>query len=126
MDALVVSVRLDALVLEREVDVVEGAADFSRLPYVDSHGRDREAGSPYLSEQILPIPFQDGNMRLKSGVHLHWTLPDALTRLVQRDGETAVRVVPNRWLVTRTTNGVVERQWVVESDFLAPVGGEGG
>jgi hypothetical protein len=125
-NVLIVPVRLDALVLDQETAVVEAAADFSRLPYADPlDGRDRHADSPYLSERILPIPFQD-EMRLKPGVHLHWSLPDALTRLVQ-DGEggTRVPVVPNRWLVTRAGPGVTDRRWVVESDYLAPIGDDG-
>jgi hypothetical protein len=127
-DVLVVPIHLDALCLDQEPDVVGPLADFSRLPYVDPvTGRDRRSDAAYLSEQILPIPFQDQDFRLKAGVHLHWALPDALTRLNQEDGDTRIPAVPNRWLVTRSRNGKIELQWVVESDFLAapddPAGG---
>ncbi|MCO6003553.1 hypothetical protein NE236_00990 [Actinoallomurus purpureus] len=52
-------------------------------------------------------------------MHLHWALPDALTRMGQDGGDTAVPAVPDRWLVTRSRDGVIEGQWVIESDFLA-------
>ncbi|GAA1514562.1 hypothetical protein GCM10009677_54710 [Sphaerisporangium rubeum] len=121
-DALVVPVRLAALHLVQDVGVVE-PVDFSRLPYVDPvTGRDVHAGTPYVSDAILPEPFEDQDHLLGAGVHLHWSLPDALTRLVQRDGGTRVPAVPDRWLVTRRRDGVVERSWVVESDYLAPPG----
>jgi hypothetical protein len=125
-DVLVVPVQLDALCLGRETDVVEARADFTRLPYVDPvTGADVRPDAAYLSEQVLPTPFEDQNLRLRPGVHLHWSLPDALTRLVQRDGATSVPSVPNRWLVTRTVGGRIDAQWVVESDYL-DTGGAGG
>jgi hypothetical protein len=121
-DVLVVPVRLAALYFEEAADVV-GAVDFTRLPYVDPvTRRDVRPGTPYVSEEILPKPFQDQSFTLQAGVHLHWSLPDALTRLVQRDGTTQVPSVPNRWLVTRRRDGRVERSWVVESDYLAAPG----
>lgn len=121
-DALVVPVRLAALYLAQDVGVVE-PADFSRLPYVDPKtGRDVRAGTPYVSDEILPEPFESQDQLLGAGVHLHWSLPDALTRLVQRDGGTRIPAVPDRWLVTRRRDGVVERSYVVESDYLAPPG----
>ncbi|WP_460307499.1 hypothetical protein [Actinocorallia aurea] len=70
-----------------------------------------------MSEEVVVPPFQHGG-RLAAGTHLHWTLPDGLTRLVQRNGSTSVPVVPNRWLVTRTRRGRIDAQWVVDSDLL--------
>ncbi|MEV4377150.1 hypothetical protein [Streptosporangium sp. NPDC049644] len=118
-DVLVVPMRLAALYLKDEVGVVE-PVDFTRLPYVDPiTKRDVRPGTPYISEEILPDPFEDQDLLLGPGVHLHWSLPDALTRLVQEDGRTRVPAVPNRWLVTRRREGALERSWVVESDYLA-------
>jgi hypothetical protein len=117
---LVVPVHLDALCLTGERQVTEPLADFTRLPYVDPvDGHDHQADQPYVSETLLSAPFQDQGFRLKAGVHLHWALPDALTRIGQRDRAGAAPAVPNRWLVTRSRGGAVEQQWVVESDFLA-------
>ncbi|WP_018658352.1 hypothetical protein [Actinomadura flavalba] len=121
-EVLVVPVRLAALHLDTAVGVVE-PVDFSRLPYVDPvTGRDVRPGVPYLSDQVLPDAFTDQDFLLRPGVHLHWSLPDALTRLTQRDGATDVPAVPDRWLVTRSRDGRSERSWVVESDFLAAPG----
>ncbi|NUR91511.1 MAG: hypothetical protein HOY71_46190, partial [Nonomuraea sp.] len=115
---LVVPVRVDALCLAADRVVTGPSADFTRLPYRETDGL------PYVSEVVLPVPFQDETLRLRAGVHLHWSLPDALTRLVQADGEMRAPAVPNRWLVTRMREGTVERQWVVESDHLSEPGAD--
>src|SRR4051812_41946205 len=126
-DLLVVPIRLDALCLDTDTSAVGPLADFRELPYVDPRtGRDHGPDVPYLSEQLLPVPFQDESFRLKAGVHLHWALPDALTRLTQDGEDTRVPAAPDRWLVTRTVGGAVNGQWVVESDFLADPDGSGG
>jgi hypothetical protein len=135
-DLLVVPVRLDALYLDSDTDAVGPLADFGQLPYVDPRsGRDMLPDTLYLSEAVIPMPFQDQNFRLKSGVHLHWALPDALTRITHDSAEIPTAqdgvgmrmpAVPDRWLVTRTVNHEVDGQWVVESDFLAPPGESGG
>ncbi|MDX3451884.1 hypothetical protein PV396_07985 [Streptomyces sp. ME02-8801-2C] len=118
---LVVPVHLDALCLTDDLDVRGPDNDFSRLPYRDATtGLDQNEDLPYVSEIMARTPFQDDDFRLRAGIHLHWALPDGLTRMVQRaDGTTAVPVVPNRWLVTRSRDGRVEEEWVVESDYLS-------
>src|SRR5262249_53588262 len=80
LPALMVPIHLDALVLEREQAVVAApTADFTRLPYFNGiHDVNGDTG--YLSEALLSSPFQDRNLYLPAGVHLHWSLPDALTR----------------------------------------------
>ncbi|MER5704045.1 hypothetical protein ABT023_19185 [Micromonospora sp. NPDC002296] len=80
-----------------------------------------------MSESIVATPFHDQNLILKAGVHLHWALPDALTRGEHTADGTAFPAVPTRWLVTRSRlaasgDSVVERRWVVESDYLHPAG----
>lgn len=122
VNLLVVPVVVDALCLATDLGVVGPSADFSRLPYVDpANGRDVGADVPYLSEVVLPTPFEDQGTPLRAGVHLHWALPDALTRLVHTQAGVEIPAVPNRWLVTRTRGGVVDRQWVVDSDVLSDV-----
>src|SRR5262249_26204552 len=62
---------------------------------------------------------------LRAGMHLHWALPDALTRGRQAEGggpRAEFPAVPNRWLVRRTGGGLPDRAWVVESDYLHPAG----
>ncbi|NEQ82314.1 MAG: hypothetical protein F6K26_19280, partial [Moorea sp. SIO2I5] len=36
-----------------------------------------------ISEEIVSQPFQNQNLYLKAGIHLHWALPDALTKGIQ-------------------------------------------
>ncbi|MEM9686551.1 MAG: hypothetical protein AAF934_06470, partial [Bacteroidota bacterium] len=107
---------LDGFFLEREQMVTEAFADFSRLPFNDSD-KDYNPDTANISESILSPPFQNTNLNLKKGMHLHWSLPDALTKGGTADDYPAV---PNRWLITRnsTNSNIGNAQWVVESDYL--------
>ena len=128
---LLVPIHLDALCLETDLSVVGTKCDFTRLPYWDGE-REVNPDIANISEELLSIPFQDRGLQLRAGVHLHWALPDALTKGANKPGNNAAAAskltfpaVPNRWLVTRSGKGVdgklrIERQWVVESDFLHP------
>jgi hypothetical protein len=121
---LTVPIHLDALYIpeRKELSVIEPMADFTRLPYFDGD-RDVNPNVANISEEIVSEPFQDRGFQLKPGVHLHWALPDALTRGVHPqsdpEGKITFPIVPDRWLVIRVNkNGNVEKQWVVESDYL--------
>ena len=127
---LLVPIHLDALCLETDLSVVGAKCDFTRLPYWDGE-REVNPDVANISEELLSIPFQDRGLQLRAGVHLHWALPDALTRGTNtpENGASTRKLtfpaVPNRWLVTRSGKGPdgklrIERQWVVESDFLYP------
>ncbi|MFN6012313.1 MAG: hypothetical protein ACK47N_20310 [Microcystis sp.] len=114
---LMIPVHLDALYLKRDRLVVEAMADLSMIPYFNRK-RDVNPNIAHISEEIVSQPFQNQNLYLKAGIHLHWALPDALTKGIQdSDKKTVFPSVPDRWLVTRTLNGK-KRQWVVESDYL--------
>ena len=76
---LLVPVHLDALVLDRDQMVVETTADFSRLPYCFNK-YDINPDIANISEELVATPFQNENLLLKAGIHLHWSLPDALTK----------------------------------------------
>ncbi|WP_347488925.1 hypothetical protein ABDB91_17325 [Desulfoscipio sp. XC116] len=60
----------------------------------------------------------------RTGIHLHWSLPDGLTRgKEQPDGAIGYPIVPNRWLVIRlwendVTHKVASRAFLVQSDQL--------
>ena len=72
-------------------------------------------------EPIEPPPFVRLNGMPKTGVTLHWALPDALTRgRPDSSGKLHFASVPNRWLVLRLADKDVDamKAWVVESDFL--------
>lgn len=123
---LFVPIHLDALYLKNDQSVVEAAANFARLPYSDGQ-QDFSPDIPPISEEILAVPFQNQNLRLRAGIHLHWALPDALTRGKHDSEGTTFPRVPNRWLVTRSRadasgQSMIEEQWVVESDYLASEG----
>ncbi|MCR6545714.1 hypothetical protein NVS47_09365 [Dehalobacterium formicoaceticum] len=80
------------------------------------------------------VPSQLTSMRqVPKGVHLHWSLPDALTQGIQRvdkagQGDVVYPPVPNRWLLTRLWLGkggddseqASSRSWVIEGDALFP------
>lgn len=56
------------------------------------------------------------------GIHLHWILPRTFRHGVQReqDGVPDFPLVPNRWLVIRTSvvnNKTRVKSWIVESDY---------
>lgn len=60
---------------------------------------------------------------LQQGVHLHWALPDGLTRATTEGGGLRFPPVPNRWLVTRLEvegQSPTATSWIVESDTLGP------
>ncbi|MFT6373208.1 MAG: hypothetical protein ACJAZT_001967, partial [Gammaproteobacteria bacterium] len=126
-NSLLVPIHLDAMFLERPTTVLEPMVDFSKLPYRDDE-KNHNAGTAYLSEEIVSHPFRDKNLRLEKGVHLHWALPDALTQGVNTKDGLEFPVVPDRWLVTRSRRDkpsmkwIKEKQWVVESDYLHPEG----
>ncbi len=120
---LLVPVHLDALFLASETAVANPVADFSGLPFFDGR-TDVHPDTPYLSEHILASAFVN-DFVLANGVHLHWALPDALTSSIpntaQAAGQTATiefPAVPNRWLISRSRNNNIDKQWVVESDYL--------
>ncbi len=118
---LLVPIHLDALRLTAPLTVADPGPDFSDLPYFDGRA-DVNPGTPYLGESVTDLPFENRELRLGAGVHLHWALPDALTH--RREDEFPP--VPDRWMVARSDlRGVVQEQWVVESDYLYPPGHPG-
>lgn len=91
---LFVPTRTDALFLKTSMPVAAARADFSHLPYFDGT-RDHNPDRPFLSEAILAHAFEDRNFQLGAGVHLHWALPEALTKtmslpLLRRDALESV------------------------------------
>lgn len=123
---LAVPIRLDALRLSTGLTVVEARADFTRLPYWDGVMQcEVNPDVANISEDLVSYPFQDRALVLPKGVHLHWALPDALTRgrseTTKEHGQRMnFPAVPDRWLVTRSVNGKTDCQWIVESDYLYP------
>lgn len=114
--------RVDALIVDQEYRAVEGMTDFSRMPFFDGH-RDVNGDVAPLGQELNSEPFDNLNFLLRRGTHLHWALPDALTRGLHDEEGTVFPPVPNRWLVRRLEGDEVTASWVVESDYLHPVDG---
>lgn len=117
----------DASLITKRGDFFGGpTVSFEQLPWRDANytehaGRVSKAN---VSDNVNN-PFTGGvTQQLDAGVHLHWALPDALTRSVQQpDGTLVFPPAPNRWLVTRILQRAGQaqpqaRQWIVESDHL--------
>jgi hypothetical protein len=117
---LMIPVRLDALILPDSTLVIEALTDFKELPYFTG-AFDANADTAYISENFVTEPLENLSLTLRQGVHLHWSLPDALSRgrHVSEEDRLDFPAVPNRWLVTRISQGTT-RSWVIESDYLYP------
>jgi hypothetical protein len=122
-NVLLVPMHLDALCLVTSKNVREALADYTKMPFTYKKEDGYYAhsnGHANISEHVLSQAISHNFHELRPGIHLHWALPDALTRSVESDREGRHRfpIVPNRWLVSRTRGGAVDQQWVVESDYL--------
>ncbi|MDJ0511075.1 MAG: hypothetical protein QNJ64_17735 [Crocosphaera sp.] len=106
---VLVPIKIDGLHLQFGSSMAEAFAEFRRLPYFNNK-RDINPDIANLSELIVSQAFQNKNLFLKGGIHLHWTLPDALTKEMN---DVKFPSVPNRWLVRRKDDeGIMS--WVVE------------
>ncbi|MGF7038996.1 hypothetical protein [Mucilaginibacter lappiensis] len=94
--------------------------DFRLLP--ETGGKTR----PFLSKEVMTTDLRP----MDTGVHLHWALPDGLTKgAARQDGEGAIAFpkTPDRWLVTRIFSDLSNvakpvnkiKSWVVESNYVS-------
>ncbi len=102
----------------------------------DDQSKDRwkDLGLNYvnLEKKLLGVDLNKGDLFgaktydiKEAGIHLHWTLPSALTHGILYKEELDFPAVPNRWLVLRIHNEEDElkhKAWVVESDFTTKPG----
>lgn len=113
---------MDALYFATDTPVRGPSADFSRLPYTDGK-TDSNCDVANLSEEIVAEPLDPPGHYLKAGVHLHWALPDALTKATLKPDGAIFPRVPNRWLIVRTGFSTSDPMgWIVESDYLSKDG----
>ncbi|MFE7799521.1 hypothetical protein [Nocardia sp. NPDC057440] len=118
-DTLVVPVEVAAFAVNSQTRDTDGTYVMQRwianfVPFVDANAAPEP--QPFSGTE----PWGGDSSRL--GVYVQWQLPEALTQ--GRQDETTGEIgdfplVPNRWLVTRRSNGGV-RAWIVHSDFLHP------
>ncbi|NEP23480.1 hypothetical protein [Moorena sp. SIO3I6] len=116
-NTLLVPINLDALCLANDQEVLDTMADYSLLPY-KYQGETHGSGQANLSEQAL-APLFNHQLTLEAGIHLHWSIPDALTTGTHNTFTTFPQV-PNRWLIIRQGGDKGDKQWVLESDYLYP------
>lgn len=80
MKTLAAAIPLDALLFPSGAVVRDSLDDYSRLPFTNKT-RDHNSGKPYLRETILNQAFQDKNLFLEAGIHLHWAFPGGMTKI---------------------------------------------
>ncbi|WP_035644861.1 hypothetical protein [Bradyrhizobium sp. ORS 285] len=105
-----------------ESDAIQGTTSFSgaTVNYAALTPTNLQAYTGAVANRALNAPPLQP---LEAGVHLHWALPDALTK-GKADSAAPVKfeAVPNRWLVTRfaiSGSTVTPTSFVVESDGLS-------
>ncbi|MEZ4444531.1 MAG: hypothetical protein R3B72_35985 [Polyangiaceae bacterium] len=86
---LLVPVVVDALVVRQEGGT-----------WADCRMRTPEEGGSDRAFDLLPDAFTDREPRPR-GVHLHWAMPDGLTRIAGGGEEPLPQALPDRWLVLR-------------------------
>jgi uncharacterized protein YegP (UPF0339 family) len=78
--ALVIPIKIDALLVSPDDEpLAEAKVNFGRLPF-NNGKEDVNSEFAFISENFLSQPFQNNNLVLKPGVHLHWALPDAFMK----------------------------------------------
>lgn len=123
-NTLVVPISLVAFCIGYEDQ--QGVADTFAGSRVDYTGLAKNDARAYLGSEITKNILTQKSRLPAPGIHLHWALPDALTRAESAptgaDADLTFPPAPNRWLVTRfTINGASTQatSWVVESDRLS-------
>ena len=76
---LLVPISIDALAIKNARQVADGQANFALLPWSDGQN-DHNADRTNVAEGLLSGPFENDNLVLNRGMHLHWALPRVLTR----------------------------------------------
>lgn len=117
---LIVPIHLLALCTGQETaaTLMGPTATFAGFPSWPA-GSAQPSGKPYLSSSVTSFPDSSAT----PGVHLHWSLPDALTRAQhdRKSGDVTFPPVPNRWLLSRISTRDDDptpriKSWVIESN----------
>jgi len=92
----------------------------------DYRNQTTDARPAFLGINVTRDPDAAPSWPLESGVHLHWAMPDALTRAHTGPDAMSFPALPNRWLVTRVVGaGQAARHWIIRSDELSEQAPEG-
>lgn len=78
----------------------------------------------FIGSNVIRSLSQSPLNPLTAGIHVHWALPEALTRgnYDKNSSKLQFAHVPNRWLISRIVlneTNFTRKSWVVESDALA-------
>ena len=130
MSHVLLSIDVAARRVNRSIKVVGPPNDHLRRPFADSRG-DRNANVPPTASATRAEPFGEHDLTLDPGIHIHWTLPYAITHGSTRQDDFASVAVdeifmppaPNRWLIYRRGNTAAisskpTAAWFVESDAV--------
>lgn len=114
LQEIIVPIRLDAL----RVNIYG-----NQSLYTDISRNCRAINYTVLGSLMESPPFSKLTVPpLKPGVHLHWTMPDALTHGTEQENrEIVFPELPNRWVVTRFLwdgEKCVEKTWRIYSDVI--------
>lgn len=115
----------DASLITKRTELFSGpTTSFEDLPWRDASWTEHPGRISKANVSANVVNPLSGSVaeQLEAGIHLHWAMPDGLTRGVQQpDGALVFPAVPNRWLVSRIlkrADHIQAKQWVVESDRL--------
>lgn len=125
MKILTIPMKVDAMVDDKPMTCLTTLDDFARLPYFSKQQIDINYDVANLASSIARKPYSN-YVSLPKGVHLHWTLPDAMKAGEANDEGIDMPHLPNRYMVKRIhkTDGSKDKIWIVESDYLYPEGVE--
>lgn len=107
-----------------EIDATQATSGFAGATTVYTDQTTTPTNNQAFLGSNVSIDFSDPPWdQLEQGVHLHWALPDALTRASTETGQLDFPAVPNRWLLTRFVlqgNAAPQtKSWVIISDALS-------
>src|ERR1700704_6571787 len=119
---LVVPINVEALCVNDQTGPV-----FQPSPYDFAKLANTNRSEPYISATVMTEPTPGF---MPHGVHLHWALPDGITKgetPQDTSGQARFPATPDRWLVSRVFTDLSDPQkpvnrvkcWVVESNYLS-------
>ncbi|RYE13539.1 MAG: hypothetical protein EOP34_08610, partial [Rickettsiales bacterium] len=118
---LLIPINVQALCIGREDSkqniFTNQDVDFKNLPHKDEDGSYHPIdGAANISDGILAPK----DITLEQGVHIHWTLPDAINHGKVQNHDIEFPSVPDRWLVARISDNTnLNKFWIVESNYLS-------
>jgi hypothetical protein len=118
MPQLIIPFEVKGIYLSDSQIITEPSADFSKVSYFDKKKESViNPSMPYISENLVSQPFENQEMTLEKGLHLHFILPSMLRADVELANDNhELPPIPNRWLIIKNNTD----KYIVESDYLFP------